>query len=368
MTEKWTVIASSIEGAIRRGELQPGQRIGSETELASTWRVSPVTIQRALSELQREGWVLRRPKIGTIVADRSAQSRKVALLVSSAGDATQSSYISGLTANLGDDLELVTINTQNSATLEADALRRAAAECRAIVCSPTGAVENSPLFKSIATTVPIVFIDRALDGVDGDVIMTDNLGSIDLGLRHLASLGHSRIAYFMLHPQLTHSATERYKGYVQFMASDTHVRQFSRVISPEQHYVRVETVLAEMLRDPKPITAIVCEQDSVMAAVLEAAIHLGISVPGELAILSFNDVPVMMQPLARTVHRLVPRPEALGAMAAERVRLRLIDPTLPSSTTRLVADLHPATRYEPGQAVKDFVASRLSLLLRRSTE
>ena len=370
MPEKWTLIASSIQGAIRRGELHTGERLGSETQLALEWKVSPVTIQKALSTLQREGWVVRRPRIGTVVADRSTSAlAKVGLLVTGTSDLPQSSYMVGIVANLGEGLEPVTYVTENRARIEAECLERAASECGALICCPTGAPENTPLFKTIAALRPTVLIDSVLDGVEADSVMTDNAGSILLGLRHLESLGHSRIAYFMRHPQLTTSASERYKGYYRYMKDslgavdpERWVRRFSGIMSPEQHYVRIETVLAEMLREAEPVTAIACDQDSVMAAVLEAAIHLGISLPRELEILSFNDVPMMMQPLARTVHRLVPRPAALGAMAAERMRLRLAQPTLPPMTTRLIADLQPATHYQPGQAVKDFVAARLSLL------
>src|SRR5437879_2608476 len=103
MPEKWTLIASTIEGAIRRGELQTGERLGSETQLASEWKVSPVTIQKALSELQREGWVVRRPRIGTVVADRSAPAvTKVGLIVTGTSDLPQSSYMSSIVANLGE--------------------------------------------------------------------------------------------------------------------------------------------------------------------------------------------------------------------------------------------------------------------------
>ena len=140
------------------------------------------------------------------------------------------------------------------------------------------------------------------------------------------------------------------------------VRRFANSMPMEQYFDRVETILVELLSEPDAVTAIACQQDAMMAAVLEACIHLGISVPSELAILSFNDVPAKMQPLVRTVHRLVQRPVELGHMAAQRMRLRLDSPDLPAQTMQLVTDLYPATNHTPSEAVRDFVAARLSKL------
>ena len=48
-------------------------------------------------------------------------------------------------------------------------------------------------------------------------------------------------------------------------------------------------------------------------------VRLGISIPGELEILSFDDMPPNGKPLARYVHRLVQHPIEMGQMAAKRV-------------------------------------------------
>lgn len=373
--KRWGSIATSITSAIRRGELHAGARIASEIELAAQWNVSPMTVHRALTELQREGWVVRRRRAGTVVADRSAHpTSKVALILSNRSEMPQGAYASGIEESLGEGLRLLPLNTEGNAAREARCLERAAAECSAIICYPTGAAENTPLLKKIAATMPLLFVDCAPDGIDVDTVMTDNYGSMQMGLRHLHSLGHSRIAYFMEFPHLVSSVKERYAAYQQFMTtelgvadSDQWVRRFANTMPLEQYFDRVETVLAELLSQPNTVTAIACQQDATMAAVLEACIHLGVSVPDELEILSFNDVPAKTQPLARTVHRLVQRPLELGHMVAQRTRLRLESPDLPTQVVRLLTDLYPATHHHPSEAARNFVASRLSKLGKGTT-
>jgi GntR family transcriptional regulator of arabinose operon len=371
--KRWVSIASSIKGAIRRGELHAGARIASETEMATQWNVSPMTVHRALTELQREGWVVRRRKIGTVVADRSAMpATKVALIFTNHADLPQGAYAAGIEENLGEGLQLVPLSTHGSAVEEAKCLERAVAECSAIICYPTGAPENTALMKKAAAAKPLLLIDCMPEGIEADVVMTDNFGSMLMGLQHLRALGHARIAYFMEFPHLVSSVRERFAGYQQFMKQEIGVddperwvRRFSCSMSWEQYCGRVETVLAELLSEDQPITAIACQQDAVMAALLEACVQLGVSVPEDLAILSFNDMPPRMQPLAHSVHRLVQRPIEMGAMVAKRIQQRLNSPQIAPQQMRLMTDLYPAVAHITSDTARQFRAARLA---RRKTD
>lgn len=51
-------IMENIRGAVLRGELPPGGRVPSVRELAMQAQVNPNTMQRALTELEREGLLI----------------------------------------------------------------------------------------------------------------------------------------------------------------------------------------------------------------------------------------------------------------------------------------------------------------------
>lgn len=51
-------IMATIRGAILRGELPPGRKIPSVRDLAAEAQVNPNTMQRALTELEREGLLI----------------------------------------------------------------------------------------------------------------------------------------------------------------------------------------------------------------------------------------------------------------------------------------------------------------------
>ena len=48
-------IMEAVYGSVLKGELKPGQRVPSVRELAAAAKVNPNTMQRALTELEREG-------------------------------------------------------------------------------------------------------------------------------------------------------------------------------------------------------------------------------------------------------------------------------------------------------------------------
>lgn len=60
-------IMSAIHGAILSGQWQPGQKVPSVRELAALAKVNPNTMQRALTELEREGLLVGAGTMGRTV-------------------------------------------------------------------------------------------------------------------------------------------------------------------------------------------------------------------------------------------------------------------------------------------------------------
>ena len=71
-------IAAELRDRIRSGELAPGARVPSTRELTRAHGVALATAARALGVLRDEGWVVTRPRSGTVVAARqpAAASRR----------------------------------------------------------------------------------------------------------------------------------------------------------------------------------------------------------------------------------------------------------------------------------------------------
>ena len=65
-------IMALIRGAILTGELSPGQKIPSVRDLAAQAQVNPNTVQRALTELEREGLLVGGGTTGRTVSQDQA--------------------------------------------------------------------------------------------------------------------------------------------------------------------------------------------------------------------------------------------------------------------------------------------------------
>lgn len=67
-------ILVALRKAIRDGSLSPGQQLAKETELADQFGVSRMTMNKALTQLTREGFLVRRKRSGTFVAQQRGQA------------------------------------------------------------------------------------------------------------------------------------------------------------------------------------------------------------------------------------------------------------------------------------------------------
>jgi len=72
-------IKSHVTAEIERGRWGPGSRVPSENELVTKFGISRMTANRALRELMHEGYLDRRPGVGTFVRDPLRQTSLVEL-------------------------------------------------------------------------------------------------------------------------------------------------------------------------------------------------------------------------------------------------------------------------------------------------
>ena len=70
-------ILDDVRSAIISGEWPPGYRIPFENDMAATYGVSRMTVNKALTQLAREGFIERRRKVGSFVSAPRVQSAVV---------------------------------------------------------------------------------------------------------------------------------------------------------------------------------------------------------------------------------------------------------------------------------------------------
>ena len=353
MRERWKEIADPVRDSIKAGRLRPGERLPTETQIAEQWSVCRMTAHHAMQDLQRTGWVTRRRRQGTIVAEpRVPRQGVVALLSYHMNDFPQVNYINGIRAGLSDGLDLLLCDTRNDPAREAQYLQRMQHEADGILCFPTCDLQNTPaLRRLIDRGTALVCVDRIPQSLAADAVVTDNQGSVLNALRSALQQGHRRMAYFGYDHSEVSSARERYDAYRQVMAEAGHLdpsRWVCRLPKGTGYdFVRLTQIVCEvfsaMRLQSEPPTALFCEDDYLMAAALECCQRQGLVLTRDVALYSFSDCPILIPRLVQGVNRLTQQAYLMGRTAAERLQNRLAGDDLSVEVTRVPAVFYPAT-------------------------
>lgn len=363
-------VATALVSAIEQGRYAPGSRLPAEVDLAAEFGVSRGTLRQALAALRSEGYIEAIPGRGSFIThgtpNRPERRRKVVGVVV---PSVAQPYVPDLLGWIEDELHdhgyaMLVGSSGSTREQQAGRIHRILDEgASGLIAYPVDYEPDPALFSHLGERgFPVVLIDRHLVGVAIDAVLPDNVGGAYAAVAHLAALGHRRIAFVSTDNLTTTSVAERLQGYQQaLVAHDIPVddrlicaelpvtSRWPRdvVIGVKGHAARI----GRFLERQRP-TAVFTLHDYLAADVLEAASHLGLRVPDELALASFDDDPPATRlPVPLTAVRQ-PR-EQLGRMAARMVVERIEGHR--TDTARIVLPTELVVRLSSGSPVGDAV-------------
>jgi LacI family transcriptional regulator len=163
--------------------------------------------------------------------------------------------------------------------------------------------------------IPLVLADRQEAGLSG-VHIDDEAGG-RLAAEYLLGLGHARIAFLgdeEANPYGFDSSARRRAGY-EAALRDAGVEPDPELVVTGPHgRATARELAARLLALPTPPTAIFAASDDQAVGVLDAASAVGVSVPGDLSVIGFDDIEVARYVGLTTVAQPL---EDSGARAAE---------------------------------------------------
>jgi LacI family transcriptional regulator len=166
--------------------------------------------------------------------------------------------------------------------------------------------------------VPMILIDYYIPTEDIPAVLIDNTDGILKACRYLASLGHRRIAY-LSGDSVETSAHERLFGFQRAVAAFGLDGDPSLVV--EDCKSRIDEgfrAMEGLLRARNRPTAVVAYNDLIAVGAMDAIKQTGLSVPGDISVMGFDDIPLAAEvnPPLSTIH--VPK-ETMGMIAARRL-------------------------------------------------
>jgi LacI family transcriptional regulator len=144
---------------------------------------------------------------------------------------------------------------------------------------------------NLPSTLPVVLLCSVSRGGELDSLTIDNCRGARAMVKHLISLGHERIAIIKGSPR-NYDAAERLRGY-RLALKEARLKA-DRSLELEGGFTEAGGYAAalELLQlSPRP-TAIFAANDSMAIGALSALRESGVSIPGDMAVAGFDDIPL----------------------------------------------------------------------------
>ena len=137
--------------------------------------------------------------------------------------------------------------------------------------------------------LPVVFVNGYVEGIDAPFVSVDDRVAMDLAVSHLAHLGHTRIGLSIGPPRFVPSARKR-EGFAAALAAHVEVpaEEAQHWVAEAVFSVEGGAAAAGELLD-KGATAVVCGSDLMAIGAVRAARARGLSVPGDVSVVGFDD-------------------------------------------------------------------------------
>ncbi len=208
-----------------------------------------------------------------------------------------------------------------------------AEQAAGLIIVPTHSRDGHALLEVQKAGMPIVLLDRQMQRFHADTVKVDNVLGAQIAVNHLIEQGRERIAMIGGLQYLT-PAQERLQGYSEALRHAGREVDPALILNGDFKAESGAAITREFMQRPTPPDAIFTANSLMAMGALQALHALGLRVPQDVALVSFDDVPWaenLNPPLT-----VVAQPAyELGVQAVELLRRRFTQPDAPIQTVIL---------------------------------
>lgn len=366
--------ADILRERIQSGFYKAQTSLPSERVLAEDLHVHRRVIREAIENLLHDGLIHRRPNCRPIVGQPVVEARTpkvpassaklssqfVALIMWHGGGPLESAGTSqrrifwginhalaqsghhAVFLDLGGErdgsYERIGSSAQNAAR-EAEHLRYVMdKEFGGVIFYPYAYGSNRDLIQEVNRRMPLVLLDRKIDGIDTDFVGVDNRRAMFDMTTRLIEQGHRRIAYVTRYEPI-HPVQNRIQGYLKAIYQNPEIGIQEMLVTIPLSNETTEWPVVDAvfgLPEGQRPTAAVCVSDYAAVLLSERLERLGLSVPGDVALAGFDDiVPALSNGVGLT--SMAQPFEDIGRAAAELVDRRMREPSRAPESIELPA-------------------------------
>jgi LacI family transcriptional regulator len=213
------------------------------------------------------------------------RTQTVAFLAPDLANPTFQSIMRGLGhAAARDGYRLLVSDSVEDATEEVPLARELRQRCDGIVlCAPR--MSDAELQQVTRDLAPVALINRDHHGGEAPIVATDHEAGIRPLAAHLYAFGHRRMLYLAGNPST--SDAQRQRGLARFVQDhpDVELRTVKSGVTIDAGHAAVEEVLAS------GATGVLAYNDLVALGLISGLQEAGASVPRDLSVTGFDDIP-----------------------------------------------------------------------------
>lgn len=343
--------ADIIRKRIEHGDYRPGEFIPPERALCLEFDVARLTLRKSLAELIRDGYIQSMAGAGNRVLDRNQTILKTIGCVIARNlcppsfSPVYSSFLGGIERTCSETGARMVLTAVSRELLWANDTRKESARIvndngvDAVIC--IGGMSDAFVLQLRDSGKPVILLDKILEQPGITSVMPDNFSGAFQATEHLLKLGHRRILFMGAPWDVVVKA--RFEGFLK--AHDDAGIEFDRTLRAEGNYENdISYEAACMFFNSHTLTdrptAVFAVNDQSAFGVIRACNDMGISVPGDVSVVGFDDIHMsdyMIPPL--TTVRVDREEMSRCAVTTALEQLKRPNKPIPASTERVPVSL-----------------------------
>jgi len=289
---------------IQAGVYKPGQKLPSERELERKYRVSRVTVNRAMAMLNAQGIVERKHGVGTFVLD-GLDSKKIGQhselpmvkFISPGGMVRDEVYshqadraMHKILKASGKDLIISYYYSEQDYHDELRVFEESGFYGAVIWHKPCP--KGDQLLAELRQAGKrFILMDSICDTYDCDYVISDNIGGARAMVDHLVEQGHRRIVYFTDEPDGFSSLLDRRLGFLHgLLEHDLQFTHKSIITVRLEDTPGVARAVGEVMARKEKPSAIFAGNDRLAFKIYDALKEQGLKVPDDVSLAGFDDI------------------------------------------------------------------------------
>jgi len=327
VSPKYLQLYEQLHEQIRHGELKPGDRLPSFSELRSLYGAMPATVERTYARLEKENLIERQPRRGIFVAQPESMLTATLGIAGSPAFREQREFsfihlnqgIQKAVAEYGQ--RLITLDTING--WDKDSFRGV----DGILLSGHPPKTNRLIVQLKPPHMPCVTMFNVAEGMTS--VLADDYGAAKMAMRYFLEHGHRRIACLIEDTgDSTQIMRDRFAGYQDALqeAEIDAPSKWGRMVDGSM-VLRGKLSHLEWGREQMRIwlkedfrklrcTAILAQNDHVAIGIMQVLHEANIDVPGQVSVMGFDGTELCDHATPRLSSMQMPL-EQMGLKAVE---------------------------------------------------